>query len=394
MIKPFHDAMAVALPSAKDLPLVLLLTLLCFAGNASADEGQPVEKADEHALPLPRWSEQELKKFRESLPGGSSPGVLPPKSGESGSDINELIHTPLPSGPRLDHFFNNRDSELSPRLQAEDMRLFLPEAILGLPTQGPASAVQLPTPLAALKDVPREFLAACAQSLPKEYLIDPDQLVPEIQNHDMLRLLGFHAQDARIKLYVLVIGHDQKLPEGADLEKFASGSLLQSDACLVVYPLGEPWRTRLFVSRSIHNQISTEFLSETIQACLKESLQTSNVHDQLRRYTIHLSTRLFWLQKALAPDPADKTDKDQALAEFSSQLKVPSAASTSSLPPLLIWTCGSLLALGLTGIGCRRFSHILQLRKQRRVWMLAEPETAPRLGGAFTGGGGGMIRYA
>ena len=394
MIKPFHDAMAVALPSAKDLPLVLLLTLLCFAGNASADEGQPVEKADEHALPLPRWSEQELKKFRESLPGGSSPGVLPPKSGESGSDINELIHTPLPSGPRLDHFFNNRDSELSPRLQAEDMRLFLPEAILGLPTQGPASAVQLPTPLAALKDVPREFLAACAQSLPKEYLIDPDQLVPEIQNHDMLRLLGFHAQDARIKLYVLVIGHDQKLPEGADLEKFASGSLLQSDACLVVYPLGEPWRTRLFVSRSIHNQISTEFLSETIQACLKESLQTSNVHDQLRRYTIHLSTRLFWLQRALAPDPADKTDKDQALAEFSSQLKVPSAASTSSLPPLLIWTCGSLLALGLTGIVCRRFSHILQLRKQRRVWMLAEPETAPRLGGAFTGGGGGMIRYA
>ncbi len=394
MIKPFHDAMATAIPSAKNLPVVLLLTLLCFAGNASADDGQPVEKADEHSLPLPRWSEQELKKFRESLPGGNSPGVLPPKSGESVADINELIHTPLSSGPRLDHFFNNRDSELSPRLQAEDMRLFLPEAILGLPTQGPASAVQLPTPLASLKEVSREFLAACAQSLPKEYLIDPDQLVPEIQNHDMLRLLGFHAQDARIKLYVLVIGHEQKLPEGADLEKFASGSLLQSDACLVVYPLGEPWRTRLFVSRSIHNQISTEFLTETIQACLKESLQTSNVHDQLRRYTIHLSTRLFWLQKALAPDPADKTNKDQALAEFSSQSKVPAAPSTSSLPPLLIWTSGSLLLLGLIGTVCRRFLHLLQLRRQRRVWMLAEPETAPRLGGAFTGGGGGMIRYA
>lgn len=395
MIKPFHDAMAAAAPSAKNLPLVLLLTLLCFVGNASADDGPPVEKAEEHSLPLPRWSEQELKKFRESLPGGNSSGVLPPKSGESVSDINELIHTPLSSGPRLDHFFNNRDSELSPRLQAEDMRLFLPEAILGLPTQGPASAVELPTPLASLKDVPHEFLAACAQSLPKEYLIDPDQLVPEIQNHDMLRLLGFHAQDARIKLYVLVIGHDQKLPEGVDLEKFASGSLLQSDACLVVYPLGEPWRTRLFVSRSIHNQISTEFLSETIQACLKESLQTSNVHDQLRRYTIHLSTRLFWLQKALAPDPAGKTHKDQALAEFSSQLKAPAAPpSTQGLTTVLIWMSGSLLLLGLSVIVCRRFLHRLQLRKQRRVWMLAEPETAPRLGGAFTGGGGGMIRYA
>lgn len=394
MTEPFHDAMASSAASANHLPFVLLLTLLCYAGNVSADDGQPAEKIEEHSLPLPRWSEQELKKFRESLPGGSSSGVLPPKTGESVSDINELIHTPLSSGPRLDPFFNNHDSELSPRLQAEDMRLFLPEAILAMPTQGPASAVQLPTPLASLKDVPREFLAACAQSLPKEYLIDPDQLVPEIQNHDMLRLLGFHAQDARIKLYVLVIGHDQKLPEGADLEKFASGSLLQSDACLVVYPLGEPWRTRLFVSRSIHNQISTEFLSETIQACLKESLQSSNVHDQLRRYTIHLSTRLFWLQKALAPDPAGKTHQDQALAEFSSQLKVPVASpSTQNLTKAMLGMSGSLLLLGLSGIMCRRFLHRVQLRKQRRIWMLAEPETAPRLGGAFTGGGGGMIRY-
>ncbi|MHB1078295.1 MAG: hypothetical protein ACYC67_02770 [Prosthecobacter sp.] len=375
---------------------MLLMALYCCAGIESAEVAQPAEKAEEHALPLPRWSEQELKRFRDSLPGGNNPGDLPSKSGAAISDFNELIHTPLSSGPRLDHFFNNHDSGLPPRLQAEDMRLFLPEAILGLPTQGPTSQVELPTPLAALKDVPPEFLAACTQSLPKEYLIDPGQLVPEIQNHDMLRLLGFHAQDARIKLYVLVIGHDQKFPEGADLEKIASGSLLQSEACLVVYPLGEPWRTRLFVSRSIHNQISTAFLSETIQACLNESLQTSNVHDQLRRYTIHLSTRLFWLQKALATEVSGKTNKDQALAEFSSQSKVPAVPSTAStsLTTLLIWISGSLLLLGLIGITCRQFFRHLQLRRRRRVWMLAELETSPRLGGAFTGGGGGMIRYA
>ena len=394
MIKPSSDSMAAAVHRAKFLPLVLLLPMLCCAVGASADIVEPVEKADEHSLPLPRWSEQELKRFRESLPGGNSPGVLPPKSGEAISDINELIHTPLPSGPRLDQFFNNHDSGLSPRLQAEDIRLFLPEAILGLPTQGQPSPVQLPTPISALKDVPPEFLAACAQSLPKEYLIDPDQLVPEIQNHDMLRLLAFHAQDARIKLYLLIIGHDQKLPEGAELEKIASGSLLKSDACLVVYPLGEPWRTRLFVSRSIHTQVSREFLSETIQACLKEALQTSNEHDQLSRYTIHLSTRLFWLQKALVTDLADKTDKGQALAEFSSQSKAPDVPGTTNLTTILIWISGSVLLLGLLGFTCRKFFLHLQLRRRRRVWMLAEPETVPRLGGAFTGGGGRMIRYA
>lgn len=379
--------------AARSLRLALLFTSLC-AGSAAAEGDQPVEKAGPQALPLPRWSEQELRTFRDSLPDINSPGALLPKNGEITADINDLIRTPLSSGPRLDNFFNTQDSELSPRLQASDMRLFLPEAILGLPTQSQSRPVQLPTPLGSLQDVSTEFLAACAQSLPREYLIDPDQHVPEIQNHDMMRLLEFHAQDARIKLYVLMIAHDQKLPEGVELEKIAAGSLLQSDACLLVYPLGEPWRTRLFVSRSIHNQISTAFLSETIQACLQESLQTSDEHDQLRRYTIHLSTRLFWLQKALGAGQAGKTPKNQSLAEFSPHVKAPAVPGPISFIAILSWSSASLLLLGLACITGRRVLHHLQLRNRRRIWMLVEPETIPRLGGAFTGGGGGMIRYA
>ncbi|WP_395742952.1 hypothetical protein [Prosthecobacter sp.] len=368
-----------------------LFALLC-APAASGEVAQQAEKAEEHALPLPRWSEQELKAFRDSLPNVNSPGALP-SNGEVASDINDLIRTPLSSGPRLDHFFDPHDSELSPRLQAADMRLFLPEAILGQPLESRPGPVQQPTSLASLKDVSPEFLAACAQSLPREYLIDPDQLVPEIQNHDLMRLLEFHAQDARIKLYVLIMARDQRLPEGAELEKIASGGLLQSDACLLVYPLGEPWRTRLFVSGSVHDQISTPFLHETIQACLNEALQTSNEQDQLRRYTIHLSTRLFWLQKALKIDPAHPTDKGQSLAEFSAPAKARAASGGVNLTSVLNWSAGGLVLLGLAGAGSRRFLRHLQLRRRRRIWMLAETETVPRLGGAFTGGGGGMIRY-
>ena len=375
-------------------PPCLALLFLLLGAAASAEVPQPAEKAEEHALPLPRWSEHELKSFHDSLPTLNSPGVLPPTNGEPIADINELIRTPLTSGPRLDHFFNQRDSELSPRLQAEDMRRFLPESILGMSDQNQSSRAQLPTPLAALQDVPPEFLAACTQYLPNEYLIDPEQLVPEIQNHDLMRLLEFHARDARIKLYVLMIAHDQKLPEGVELEKVASGSLLKSDACLLIYPLGEPWRTRLFVSRSIHNQVSTGFLSDTIQACLNESLQTSNVHDQLRRYTIHLSTRLFWLQKALGTQSSAETGTGQPLAEFAPQLNPPAAYSPFGFNSMTVWGAASLLAFGLTGLASRHLLQRLRLRRQRRIWMLSEPETVPRLGGAFTGGGGGMIRYA
>ena len=393
MIESSRYLMEAAVQRGKAAGHALLILLLC-AGAVCGEVSHSIDKAEEHVLPLPRWSEQELKVFRDSLPGAGSQAVVPPKNGEVSSDINDLIRTPLSSGPRLDHFFNDQDSELSPRLQASDVRLFLPEAILGLPSQIQPGPVQLPTPLTALKDVSPEFLTACRQSLPGEFLIDPDQLVPEIQNHDMLRLLGFHAQDARIKLYVLMLAHDQKFPEGADLDKVASGSLLKSDSCLVVYPLGEPWRTRLFVSRSVHNQISAEFLSETIQACLQEALQTSNAHDQLRRYTIHLSTRLFWLQKALGTEPAVKTDNSHSLAEFGPLVKAPAVSSTPGVDSSTIWSSGSLLMLGLAVLSLRGFARHLRLRRHRRIWMLAEPDTVPRLGGAFTGGGGAMIRYA
>lgn len=384
MIRISRSVMMTALHHSAVISLVLL------SSHSFAES----ELTGEHSLPLPRWSEQELKTFRNSPPLANSPGVLLPNNNGTPADINELIQAPLSSGPRLDHFFKN--SELSPRLRAEDMRFFLPESILGLPTQDQPSPVQAPTPLTALRDVSPEFLAACMQSLPREYLIDPDQFVPEIQHHDMMRLLEFHAQDARIKLYVLMIDHDQKLPEGAELDKIASGSLLHADACLLVYPLGEPWRTRLFVSSTIHNQISTDFLRETIQACLQESLQTSNVHDQLRLYTIQLSTRLFWLQRALKASPQSKPASGQALAELSPQVKATAVPSSSSFnfSGIMTWSTASLALLGLAGFSVRRLRQHLRLKRQRCVWMLPEPETVPRLGGAFTGGGGSMIRYA
>ncbi|MCB1275915.1 hypothetical protein [Prosthecobacter sp.] len=360
---------------------------------ATAEVPQIEEKVEKPTLPLPRWSEQELKTFRNSLPSPDSLGTLLPANGEPSTDINELLNTPVADAPRLDRYFPSPDGELSPRLKSEDMRLFLPESILGLPTQSAVSTMRLPTPESSLRDVSSEFMAACSRFLPKEYLIDPDLLVPEMQNHDMTSFLEFHAKDARIKLYVLTIPHDRKLPEGARLDSIASGRLLQTDACLLVYPLAEPWRARLFVSKSVHNQTSTAFLSETLQSCLHEALQTSDSYDQLHRYAIHLSTRLFWLQRALGADPAIKTDTGLPLAEVAPDLMAPDAQKSSHI--VVIWAFAILSSIGILGIAARHIRYRLRLRTRNLVWLLPEPDdTIPRLEGAFTGGGGGMIRYA
>lgn len=382
--------------SAFRLAFTGCMGLLCLMADISPAEEPPLSfrKTDENALPLPRWSEQELRTFRERLPLQTAPGVLPPTDVGSDTNFNELLRTPVPGNAPANHFFDQQGHQLSPRLQAEDMRLFIPESILGQSESDEAPATLLPTPLSALKDVSPEFLAACTQNLPGEYLIDPEQLVPEIQNHDMLRLLEFHAHDARIKLYVMVIAHDQKLPEGVRLEKIASGSLLKTDACLLIYPQGEPWRTRLFVSSSIHGQISSSFLGETIQACLQEALQTSNVHDQLRRYTIHLSTRLFWLQKALGAASQAASQEENSLTEFAQEEQTSRQDNPALDSTLLAWGGAGVLFAGLMLLAIAKARRSLRLRKQRCIWVLPEPETVPRLGGAFTGGGGGMIRYA
>lgn len=345
----------------------------------------------EDFLPLPRWSEQELRAFRENMPLMHHSGALLPEKEGTVTDINELLRTPLSSGPRLDNLFLKNDPELSPRLRAEDMRLFLPESTLGQSVQElRKDDTRLPTPLSSLQEVSPEFMAVCEQAMPKGYLMDPDLLVPEMQNHDMVRFLEFHARDARIKLHVLIMPHDRKLPTNVDLEKVASGGLMQTEACLLVYPLGEPWRAKLFMSRSVHDRTSPQFLSETVGACLQEALQASDVHDQLHRYAVHLSTRLFWLQRSLGN--AGREDKEQPLAEFMPEgTDVPPPHLSSWL--ILALSFGSIAFLAVAAMAGRRVYHHQRIRRQKCVWLLPEPETVPRLGGAFTGGGGGVIRY-
>lgn len=373
----------------------MLLLATAYVAMAHAESPQSDANPEEKALPLPQWSQQELRAFRDSLPALNGPGVLLPEFIGTTGDLNEILRTPLSIGPRLDHLFTDQKSELSPRLRSEDMRLFLPESLLGQPAQRSPQMVNTPTPLSSLRDMTPEFLAACTQALPSEYLIDPDVLVPEMEHSDIERFLEFHARDAHIKLYVLITAHDRKLPEAAELNKIASGSLLRASACLLVYPLGEPWRARLFVSKSVHEQTSPMFLSETVQACTREAMQSSDGHDQLHRYAVNLSTRLFWLQKALGLDAKYQSGNEQTLAEVAPEAAV--ISSTLNREGILLsmaWVFSSVFALGIAGVFCRRFQRQRQLKMKQSVWILPEPETIPRLGGAFTGGGGGMTRYS
>lgn len=374
------------------LAIAILISLSTTTGSADTERNDD----EGSALPLPRWSERELTTFRESLNSIQSADALFPGNSGQPEDFNQLLLNPVHSGARLDGFFGEKPEELSPRLKAEDMRLFLPESILGLPDRERQSSAPIPTPTISLKDVTPEFLTACKNALSGEYLIDPDALIPEIESHSMERFLEFHARDSAIPLYVIVMDRDRKLPSNIELNEFAARGLATKTACLLVYPLGEPWRARLFANQSVHDLAPGEFLRETMRTCLEEAMLTSDTNDQLHRYSVHLSTRLFWVQKNLGtpatPDASPRNE--QAISEVAAELKLPLTRKMSSLETIAVMGLTGLLAAGAGWHITRRLRERGQLRQQNRVWVLPEPETIPRLGGAFSGGGGGMIRYS
>lgn len=351
------------------------------------------DTVEEAALPLPRWSEQELKTFRNTLPGLG--GILP-EADDALPEVPETLSSPFSLGPKLEAS-PPPDGSILPRLRPEDMRLFLPESLLNQPNSPQQfSSPPAPNSLSTLKEVPPEFLAVASRALANEYLIDPGTVLTEMQQQDIYRFLEFHAHEARIKLHVLVLAGDRKLPTDANLDSVCSNSLAKGRACLLVYPLGEPWRARLFLSQAVYEKTSADFLKETVQSCVKEALQSSETHDQLHNYCVELSTRLFWLQRALGDSATPSSAQSQPLTEISGErqsMASPATAARLHSPFILGIGASALLAVLIARPTVRRLKRWRTQRLQNRVWLLPEVETIPRLGGAFTGGGGVLMRY-
>ena len=372
-------------------PPVLTAILALFIGVGVA-VGEPEEE-----LPLPRWSEEELRHFQEQRQGAFGLDALLPDAPDYLENLDQAMREPLlRSGPRLDELPPTLSGEIVPRLRAQDLLSFLPDASRDEVRHA------LPAAKTQLRETSDEFLRSAANAPGDRYLIDPAALLPEMAAMEIERLLEFHANDARIQLFVLVVAKNETLPANTNLDSIASGKLVSSDACLVVYPLAEPWRARLLVSRPVHDKASPVFLSETASECVKQALVATEAGDQLERFVTTLSPRLFWLQKALG-EAQQATQPQSGLRDFSvasGMIATPSPEkheqqdSPSGIMArliLLVTALGGILA-GAVWV-TRRWRHLRRTQQQTSVWLLPELEVQPRLGGAFCGGAGVVIRY-
>ncbi|GEP42908.1 hypothetical protein [Brevifollis gellanilyticus] len=357
--------------------LLSLLSSVFTAGAQTIDDD----------LPLPRWDQRPPlvngapvplgpgSQFNSLLPGESLVPSLPEDPGA------------LQFGPRL----MDTPSSLNPQFGATDLSLFLPGSLLQ--QARPAQTPRVPTPVMALKDLPADIIASLDDSPANDYLIDPQNLVPEIARADIERLLEFHNSDARIRLHILVLDADQKLPDTLDPATIAHGALGRQHSCLAIYPLGEPWRARVLLSRPLHAAAKPDMLMDMVADCIRDAQEADEPMEQFHRYTVRLSTRLFWLQKSIPTTPASQA-ASPTLREVT--------AGGESPAPLYLWLNSPVTKIVLSGIavlglGWLLLRKVIKPRLARQagseVWMLPEHETKARLGGAFSAGAGAALSY-
>ncbi len=355
----------------------LMLTLL--ASSVPLAFSQDIDET----LPLPRWENEAPLQPMAEEPGSQFNSLLP-----SDPFANDPLELP-PSGPRL----SDAPPTLMPgysELGPTDLSLFLRGSILQ--SDSPKAAMPHPTPVMDLRDLPADILQGLTDAPANEYVMDPLNLIPEVTRIDLDRLLEFHAKESLIHFYLLVIDTNQKLPDAATLDHLAHGALTRQKACLAVYPLGEPWRARILLSPSVHSSVTAATLSELAADCIQDAHQAQQSSLQLQRYTVRLSTRLFWLEKSLPI--ASAATSTTSLQEIAGQTKSTSSPLIGSkwIVPSLIAIAGLLATILLTLILRKKRSR-LAMTEPTHVWILPDIEVTPRLGGAFSGGASNMISF-
>lgn len=353
--------------------------------------------------PLPRWDAGDTlppsltpgNAFGELLPEGTRPAAGSP------GGLDYLNEPPV--------LLNDRTGA---GLDVQDLPLFLHSQLLERGRQTAANTPPAPTPILALKEVPDQVRANIAKTPLQEYLIDPQSLLTEMPAQDLERLLVFHAAESRITIRLVVLGRDQKLSSAADtLASLERPGPRKLETCIAVYPLGEPWRARFFLSQNVSRHSSVAGLSEMSEDCVADAMQVADPEEQIKRFAVRLSTRLFWLEKALpVPEAAQPSAAAAATAAPGAGLREVRAAEerltaedlpggAASLEEVRLLR-SALIALGslLVAVGAawlaQNWVGWLRRRRQKCVWLLPEPDPSPRLGGAFSGGMGAAVSFA
>ena len=239
-----------------------------------------------------------------------------------------------------------------------------------------------------LVEVAEKFLPAYFAEHPKNFLVDPQNLLSPADYRDRLGFLNYHAADSTIDLYVYVFGGDQEIPSNVRqeelMERLFSGG---RPAAVVYYYLGAPQRSVVFLSPSIVEAIPAAEQRRALESSVMQAFERSKPPEQIEKFLVQMSIRIYWMERLLAGEPLPVAEPisrplNPVVAKSAKFIWLREIAMRSALPAAVL--LGSLLV-------AIAFNCWLRLRGRYRF---PEFEVEPRLGGAHAAGVGAVISFA
>lgn len=235
---------------------------------------------------------------------------------------------------------------------------------------------------------------------PVEFLIDPQRLLTEQKSNDIMRFLEFHADESKIRIYVMAIGENQKVPADVDIEALHQKWFSDSPAVLMLYYREQPQQTQLVFNDSIRDSLPKSVFDRILQNCLREGAVADLAPDQVEKMAIELSIQLYWLSRLMETE----NKEDSPLVTASSVHEMMASPDAPELlreyaPGIFIDESGKMLSViltvvfvlgGLCVVGCAAWI-VMWWRGRENVsgepLLFPEFRITRRLGGEFCGGG-------
>ncbi len=240
----------------------------------------------------------------------------------------------------------------------------------------------------ASEPVPAKFSADYFKRRPVAYLVDPQRLLNKEQYHDRLEFLKYHAGDSSIDLYIYLFGGNQELTGEAGgeelMKRFFSG---ERPSVVVYYFFGAPQRSMMYLSPSLASTVSLQEQRRALESAVIEARGKSDSADQLERFSMQMSIRIYWMEKMLHggevpagqvdlsmdhEKPKKTADRTQALLVIARRWAVPAGAAA-----------GGLLAVWLA----------IFMWRARAKYRFPVLDVAPRLGASHAAGVGAVISF-
>ncbi|NNE90104.1 MAG: hypothetical protein HKN23_00505, partial [Verrucomicrobiales bacterium] len=248
---------------------------------------------------------------------------------------------------------------------------------------------------------------------PRDFLIDPQQMLSEQRSNDLASFLRFHAEEEEneIDIYLIVLGKGQSVPVDISLKNLHRDWFGDVPTALVVTQMGSLGRTQMIYGDPIHAAIEPSALSRIYQHCLREAQTHEDDSDQIETMALELAAEIYWVSQLMKTKDSESTDRvtsaDLTSAAAAASAEANSATTASNAAPVAFsrmglesrsglpwwWMLGIIGTLGIILLAWIGSWFWRRDSLSSKPVLFEERQLPPRLGGEYSGGGYIGISY-